>query len=225
MEEEIKQNEEMNNVEETQDNGVESKETPETNAAETNVTETKTEPEVDVEEAKNKVVKQINYSAALKEKNRKIQELKQRLRELEAKQETQPVAEEEETFDLFEEDKDKKIKELESKIARIEEEFAKRKEQEKLQQARTQLDAEISRLKQAYPDFDENRVLAELIRRKGEYATLKDIELVYKALKAEEILKQQAVKTAVTEGGSAGKATPEKKFKTYEDVVKEFLGE
>jgi len=183
---------------------------------------------VEPEKVKEQLTKKINYAAALKEKNRRIQELKAQLEALKAQQEA--VKEEtndvDELFNLESDESDvkKELEALKSELNMLKQEREREREQKQLQQARSQLDRTIDSLKAKYPDFDESKVLGEVFRRKGEYATLQDLELVYKAMKAEELLQSQNVKNAVTEGGSAGQPVTKKKYKTFKEAVEDILG-
>jgi len=183
--------------------------------------------EVEPEKVKEQLTKKINYSAALKEKNRKIQELKAQLEALKAEKEATNQNDVDDLFNLDTEEDDvkKELEALKSELNMLKQEREREREEKQRQQARTQLDRTIDSLKAKYQDFDETKVLGEVFRRKGEYATLEDLELVYKAMKAEELLQSQNVKNAVTEGGSAGQPVTTKKYKSYDEVIKEIIGE
>lgn len=224
--------EKLNNQQEEQEE-VENpvKEEPVESSNEENVAEESNEV-VEPEKVKEQLTKKINYSAALKEKNRKIQELKAQLEALKAQQETLQTQKQEtddvdELFNLESDESDvkKELEALKSELNMLKQEREREREQKQTQQARMQLDRTIESLKAKYSDFDETKVLGEVFRRKGEYATLQDLELVYKAMKAEELLQNKEVKNAVTEGGSVGQPVTKKKYKSYEDVIKEVIGE
>jgi outer membrane murein-binding lipoprotein Lpp len=223
MDEEIKKNEVEETVEpekEEQEVGQEfDQETPEQ------------EPAVDTEQFKDTITentKKINYSAALKEKNRKIQQLKTEMEQMKQRLE-EAEKEKEEAFNLGltpdVEDLKKEIDTLKQQIAKSEEERRKEKEQQERIRAKAQLDNLLASLKKKYPDFDEAKVLTETYKRKGENATPADIELVYLAMKAEALEKSKKLDKATTEGTSQQQAVGKKKYKSVEEAIADALGE
>jgi len=175
--------------------------------------------------------KEINYAAALREKNRRIQEekrkreeLEQRLAELESQKAENEV--DEDLGTIFGEDKDDEVK---KELEEVKKELEELKQQRAKDALQRQLDATLKRLKEKYKDsplpFDENKVLVETLKRKPNgTATLDDIEIVYRSMLLDKIEEDRHRKEGVTEGSSQVGVEPEiNKNLSYDEIIERWL--
>lgn len=194
---------------------------------EVNEVEEVKEPTEEVEEVPEK--KEINFSAALKEKNAKIQELKKELKDKEDLIERLTNMGFGETADTDEvSEQVKKITaELQAKEKELEELKSYKDTHEKdsiVKQAQIDLENELARLEKKYPDFDRIKVMGRVVEVKGKFGTLKDLEDSYKVLKYDQSVLEKKSKEAITEGSSgAGVKPPTDKPKSYDEAAERWL--
>jgi len=173
--------------------------------------------------------KEINFSAALKEKNTRIQELKRKLKEAEELNETLTGLGFGETADADE--MSERIKtitaELQEKNKELEElkKFKETHERDTVvKQAEIDLENELVRLEKKYGDFDRLKVMGRIVQKKGNAATIADLEESYLAMEYEQERLQRKSEEAVTEGSSvAGVKPPTTKPIDYDDAAERWL--
>jgi len=163
--------------------------------------------------------KQINWSQAIKEKNKKIQELKEELETLKSKKE-------EPAFNPFvtEDEDTKKIKahidELDKQNKDLQKRLDEAEKKQVSKEAVFQVNEAISNLKKKYSDFDEMKVIGRIIQKRGENASPDDLEEAYLAMKKEEELLNQRQEEAKSEGSSVVGVEPQiSKPTTYDEAI------
>jgi len=178
--------------------------------------------------AKETAKKEINYSAALREKNQKIQEEKDKV----AKLEEQLQALEEENNSMLDTDDNtealKKIKEMEKKLQEQEERYRIREKQAAQEKNKLKIDRIIEALKVKYKDselpFDETKVIAEVLKKKKGNAVPEDLEDTYRSMLLKKIMDDRHKKEGITEGSSMTNVEPSKSIpKTKEEVIEKWL--